>query len=156
MAVNFKLISPFQNIDRRFFNLVDPTILDPTDPDALVEGEFLELNGYKMQRGTADPSLVPTWAYFAEKGRYEVQSIQRGPFLYLGSYEADTLIMDSTALAVGDKLMVGDVTIGTITRRGLLKAAGVGAVVVGHVTRLPANNKGYLRFVREGFGYIAA
>lgn len=149
MAVqNFKLVSEFQTIHRRPFELVDPTILNPTATLPLLDGEFLELDQttYKMLRGSANPSAVPTFAYFAERGRYEVQAIQKGPFLYLGPYEADTLIMDATSLQVGSKLEVGNVTFGGGTRRGLKLATS--GVVVGYVTRLPANNKNFLRFIR--------
>ena len=149
MSVNFKLVSPFQNIDRRSFAFVDPTILDPTSATALVEGEFLELDSYKMKRGAADPGAVPAWAYFAEQGRYEVQAIKKGPFLYLGDYEADTLIMSATGLAVGDRLEVSTVSINTINRRALQeRTTGIG---IGFVTRLPANNNGYLRFIKSSF-----
>jgi hypothetical protein len=66
--------------------------------------------------------------------------------LYLGPYEADTLIMNSTSLTVGAALEVSNVTVGGLTRRGLvLRTTGY---IVGYVTRLPANNKNFLRFVR--------
>jgi len=148
MAVqNFKLVSEFQTIHRRPFELVVPALLDPTNGNPLLDGEFLELDqaSYKMQRGAATPSAYPTFAYFAERGRYEVQAIQKGPFLFLGPYEADTLIMNAAGLAVGDKLEVSNVTIGTVTKRGLQKFTS--GLVVGYVTRLPANNKNFLRFV---------
>lgn len=153
MAVqNFKLVSEFQTIHRRPFELVDPTILNPTAGNPLLDGEFLELNSaYKMLRGVSNPAAVPSFAYFAERGRYEVQAIQKGPFLYLGPYEADTLIFDGTGITtVGQKLEVNDVTIGGLTKRGLkIYTSGV---VVGYVTRLPANNKNFLRFIHCGSG----
>lgn len=148
MAVqNFKLVSEFQTIHRRPFELVTPALLDPTNVNPLLDGEFMELDQttYKMQRGAATPSPYPTYAYFAERGRYEVQAIQKGPFLFLGSYEADTLIMNAAGLVVGDKLEVSNVTIGTVVKRGLVKWTS--GFVVGYVTRLPANNKNFLRFV---------
>jgi hypothetical protein len=153
-VINFKLISEFQTIHRRPFELDVPGILDPNDVRPLVDGEFLALTAttYKMKRegdnsaGTADPGAGPSFAYFAERGRYEVQAIAKGPFLYLGQYEADTKIMDSTGAAVGDALEVVDIDIGGIVRRGLKKATS--GYKVGYVTRLPANNNGWLRFIR--------
>ena len=148
MAVqNFKLVSEFQTIHRRPFELASPAILSPTDANPLLDGEFLELDGsYKMARGSATPALVKSFAYFAERGRYEVQAIQKGPFLYMGPYEADTLIFDSTGItSVGLKLEVGDVAMGLVTKRGL-KVYSSG-VVVGYVTRLPGANKNFLRFI---------
>lgn len=153
MAVqNFKLVSEFQTIHRRPFELDDPTVLDPTSINPLLDGEYLELTTttYKMKRGSVNPAVVPSFCYFAERGRYEVQAIQKGPFLYLGAYEADTLIFDGTTLVVGSKLEVGNVTIGSVVKRGL-KLATTG-LVVGYVTKLPANNKNFLRFIHCGAG----
>lgn len=149
MAVNFRLISEFQTIHRRPFELADPAVLDPTSvsPVPLVEGEFLQLSAaYKMERGGVSPSVVPSYAYFAEQGRYETQAIQKGPFLYMGNYEADTLIMDATGLSLGSLVEVRNVTVSSLVRKGLMIAST--GYVVGHVTRLPANNGGYLRFIR--------
>jgi hypothetical protein len=159
MAVqNFRLVSEFQTIHRRPFELAAPATLKPTDVRPMVDGEFLQLDtAYKMARGgdntiTTPPTpdsegTVPAFAYFAERGRYETQAIQKGPFLYLGPYEADTMIMYGTGLSLGDKLSVFDIDIGGIVRRGLFKATA-GGYVVGFVTRLPANNNNWLRFIR--------
>ena len=151
----FELKSEFQTIHRRSFELATPAILNPNNAQPLIEGEFLQLNtAYKMARGSAD-GLLPAFAYFAERGRYETQAIGKGPFLYMGAYEADTKVMDTTLeatiTAVGQPLMVNDVTIGGIVHRGLsaLPASPAGTeYVVGFVTRLPADNNGYLRFIR--------
>ena len=151
----FDLKSEFQTIHRRSFELATPAILNPNNANPLILGEFLQLDAnYKMARGSAD-GTVPAFCYFAEQGRYETQAIGKGPFLYGGFYEADTKVMDATLeatiTAVGQKLMVNDVTIGGLTRRGLSALPGAPAgteYVVGYVTRLPANNNGFLRFIR--------
>lgn len=147
MSVYFKLVSEFQTIHRRSFELDEPAILNPVSASPLVEGEFLELTTttYKMKRGTATPALVPSFAYFAEQGRYETQALGKGPFLYLGPYEADTMIMDAASLAVGDALEVTTVAFGTINRRALVKYTS--GFKVGYVTRMPTENRGYLRFI---------
>jgi len=153
--LDFDLKSEFQTIQRRSFELATPAILNPNNANPIVMGEFLQLDtAYKMARGSAD-GLLPAFCYFAEQGRYETQAIQKGPFLYLGAYEADTKIMDTTLeatiTAVGQALMVNDVSIGGVNKRGLsaLPASPAGTeYVVGFVTRLPANNNGYLRFIR--------
>ena len=155
---NFKLVSEFQTIHRRSFELTDPDILKPVPGGVkvpLVEGEWLQLDtAYKALRGTAE-AAVPSFAYFAEQGRYETQAIGKGPLLFLGQYEADTLIMDTAAeatiTAVGQPLIVNDVTIASLARRGLTalpSSPGGTELVVGYVTRLPANNNGYLRFIK--------
>jgi len=147
MALDFVLISDFVGIQRKSFEVADSTLLDPTSTNPLVLGEWLELtSAYKMDRGTANGATVPSWVMFAEKGRFETQAAGKVPILWLNDFEADTKVMDSTGLAVGDLLMVNDVTYGSLTRRGL-KEQGGGAFIVGRVTRLPASNNGYLRFI---------
>lgn len=145
---NFKLVSEFQPIQRRPFGFDDPTVLNPTGSQPLLDGEFLELtSAYVMKRGTGTPATVPSYAYFAERGRYETQAIQKGPFLYLGPYEADTLIMTATSLTVGCALEVSTVTVGSATYlRGLQLATS--GFIVGYCTKVPSSNSGFLRFVR--------
>jgi hypothetical protein len=158
MAVNFKLVSEFQTIHRRPFELADPSVLDPTSvsPVPLVDGEWLEHDSaYRMARGGSGAvgAPVPSFVFFAEQGRYETQAIQKGPFLYMGDYEADTLIMDATGVTLGMALVVTDVTVSALVRRGLSRWPAVPAgteKVMGYVTRLPANNNGYLRFIKVG------
>lgn len=156
---NFILKSEFQTITRRTFEVNDPDILKPIPPSPkvpLVEGEWLELDAaYKMGRG-AGAAGVPSYVWFAEQGRYETQAIGKGPILFLGSFEADTIIMDpaqGTAITtVGQKLIVNTITLGGLARRGLVGVVTPASdLVVGYVTRLPANNNGYLRFVRTMF-----
>ena len=150
MALDFNLTSEFTPIARRSFAMGDATILNPNSVNPLVLGEFLELNlSYQLIRGAVDGALVPSFAIFAERGRTDMQAIGRAPALFLNSYEADTKIIDATGLVTyGQPLMVGNVTIGALVKRGLKLHAGA-AHVVGFVTRLPASNNGYLRFVRN-------
>lgn len=152
--LDFELKSEVTPIVRRAFPVatVDAnnlTIINPNSLIPLVLGEFLELDtSYEMIRGAeAAGGTTPSFAVWGERGRTDMQSLQKAPTLYLGPYEADTKVMDPTALAIGAKLMVADVTYGSLTRRGLKLEAG-GVYVVGRVTRLPANNNGYLRFAR--------
>lgn len=145
--INFKLVSPFELIQRRSFELVDPAILKPTNLNPLLDGEFLELDAYKMKRGAGLPGAAPAFACFAERGRYETQAIQKVPMLYMGWYEADTKIMSASGLAVGDILEVSTIAIATIDKRGLQEVTT--GRPIGYVTRLPANNNGFLRFIRN-------
>lgn len=149
MGPNFRLVSEFQTIHRRPFELATPALLNPNNANPLLDGEFLELTAnYRMERGTGTPALVPSFAFAAERGRYETQAIQKGPFLYLGDYEADTLIFDGTGItAVGQQVEVNNVTIGGVAgKRGLvIFTAGKS---IGWVTRLPAANNNFLRFIR--------
>lgn len=156
-----KLVSEFQTINRRSFPVADDTILDPHNVRPLIIGEFLQLDSaYKMARGgdntvttpgTPDnEAAVPSFMNFAEQGRYETQAIKKVPILYLHWYEMDTMVMDGDGLAIGDPLAVFDIDAmgGTIVRRGLAKWGS--GYKIGYVTRLPAANGGYLRFIRMG------
>lgn len=159
--LNFRLISEFQTIHRRPFVPADTGALKPTDSRPFVDGEWLELDSsYHMARGgddnatTEDHATVPSFAIFAEQGRYETQAIQKLPMLYLNQYEAETLIFDASAGAgvtvVGQPLFVADIDIGGIVRRGLAANAGSPSgneFVVGYVTRLPSANNNWLRFI---------
>ena len=152
----FRLTTEFIDIKRRGFELADPTILEPAGANPLLEGEFLELDAnYKMVRNTGD-GLLPAFACVSESGRYETQAIQKSAFLFLGAYEAETKVFDAsleaTITTAGQALMVNDVTIGALTRRGLTALPGSPAgteFTIGYVTKLPANNNGWLRFARH-------
>jgi hypothetical protein len=150
MPINFKLVSDFTMIQRRSFELVDPEILKPANANPLLDGEWLQMHAtnHKMQRGSGDAGAdTPSWVWFAEQGRYETQAIKKGPILYLGEFEADTKIFDGTGLTTaGQPLMVADVTIGGLTRRGLKLRTGTNHIVA-RVVRLSANNGGFLRFI---------
>lgn len=149
MAVeNVRLTTEFTTIHRRAFELEDPTVLNPNSANPLLDGEWLRLTQttYKMGRGSGVAGAAePSYMYFAERGRYDTQAIQKGPFLFLGEYEAETLIMDASGLSVGAALMVDDVTIGGNSKRALKLRTSTN-YIVGRVTRLPANNNGFLRF----------
>jgi hypothetical protein len=152
----FNLVSPFEPVQRRAFELDDTAILRATNAAPLVGGEFLHFTAttYKMARGTmgsptpgtpANERTVPSYAFFGEPGRSDMQALGKGTFLFLNPYEADTKIFDVGTLAVGEPLSVWSVDIGDgIARCGLAeKSAGW---IVGYVTRLPINNNGWLRF----------
>lgn len=152
----FKLVSPFEPIHRRSFVLDDPEIIKATNARPLVGGEFLQLTtAYKMARGgdgsqstpgtPDDEATVPSFCFFGEPGRTEMQAIGKGTFLYGGFFEADTLVFDGDGLSLGSPLSVYDVDYGGIIRRGLALAGGSNPVV-GFVSRLPANNNSWLRF----------
>jgi hypothetical protein len=156
MPQTFKLTSEFISVLTRPFPAALPADLDPVGVRPLVMGEFLQLDSaYKMERGgdnngaSLDPAAVPSYAVFSEQGDYAVQATGKVSVLYMHSYEADTMIFDPTGLTLGEKLEVVDwEDAGGVVRRGL--GQYVAGHVVGHVTRLPANNNGWLRFMRTG------
>lgn len=145
MVVNFELVTEVQSLLRRDFPVADRTLVDPTNANPLMDGEFMNLNAsYQLIRG-ANQSLG--FALFAEKGRFDVQAIGKVTVLMGGTYEADTRVFTSAGLVLGGKLEISNaVTVDTLTKSGLkVYAAGES---VGYVTRLPANNGGRLRFIQ--------
>lgn len=153
---NFTLISELQTLTRRDFPMEDPTLLQPLNANPLVDGEFLQLDAnYKLARaaagvgGTKEDPWFNLFPLFSERGRYDTQAIGKGTILMLGMYEAETMVVNTAGLAVGDPLTVQDVTYGGLTRRGLAKkVAAAGVVVVGYVSRLPGGGK--VRFIHLG------
>lgn len=149
MKPNFELVTELQTLTRRDFPLANPALLAPYDANAILDGEWLDLAAYKLQRGNAEtnPLVFPV---HTERGRYDVQAIQKASVLFFGMYEAETAIYEGN-LVVGDKLTVQDIAAGVFTgKRGLKKAtaATAGAVVVGIVSKAAAN--GRVRFVHFG------
>lgn len=148
-APNFTLISELLPVQRRDFNLGVSALLDPNNANPLIDGEYLELNGsYQLIRGSGAGSAL-SFPVFAERGRYDTQAIGKTVVLFGGFYEAETRVADLTGLSVGDFLVVDDVTVDALTRKGLLEASGAGRhLVVGQVTRLPGGGK--VRFLHTG------
>lgn len=142
-APYLQLISEVMPIQRRDFYLADTALLNPNNANPILDGEWLELDGsYKLARGSSEQAK-PAWQLFAERGRYDTQAIGKAPVLFIGGYEAETSIADLTGLAVGDALVVQNVTVGGLNKRGLAKL-GVGAgahLLFGYVTRLPGGGK---------------
>lgn len=155
-APNFTLISEFQSLQRRDFDLGVPDLLNPLNSNPLLDGEWLGLNSsYQLVRGTGIqfPGTGGTgsavWPVFMERGRYDTQAIGKTTVIFGGFYEAETAIVNTTGVAVGDLLEVTDVTIGGLVKQGLAEAAGAGEHwIVGIVTRLPGAGK--VRFWHNG------
>ena len=146
MVENFRLHSPVEKVERRDFPVADRSILNPNGSNPLLDGEFMELDATTPSKVIRAGGAKLSWAVFAERGRSDTQAIGKVPLLYMGAYEADTLIMSAAGLNHGDPLMVGDVTISTLTKSGLLLYTGLD-LVVGYVLRLPAQNGNKLRFM---------
>lgn len=149
MALDFEMISEVTPTGRRDFLVGTAGITSPHAANPLVLGEFLELNSsYQAIRGAGTPAAVPSFAVFGEQGRTDIQTLGKAPLLYLHWYEAQTKVMDATGITLGEALEVSDVTYGALTRRGLVQFTA--GYVIGYATRLPADNNGYLRFIRMG------
>jgi hypothetical protein len=164
--INFEPVSDILPVHRRDFPLADKTLADPTNPVALVDGEWMTINSnYKLLRSAdvssvGDPATTLSFPLFMEKGRADVQAIAdvKTMVLWLQEYEFDTRIFDA-AVTIGSggaiatvlqPLKVATITIGTRNFVGLVGHGGAAdtAPIEGFVTRLPANNGGKLRFIR--------
>jgi hypothetical protein len=145
MNVNFELVDDVQSLRRRDFPVADRTLVNPTNANPLMDGEFMNLNAsYQLIRG-ANGSLG--FGLFVEKGRFDVQAIGKVTVLMGGTYEADTRVFTASGLTLGGKLQISaSVTVDTLTKSGLANYSS--GEVVGYVTRLPANNGGKLRFLQ--------
>ena len=159
-APNFTLITELQTLTRRDFPLAtaDAANLAPLAANALVDGEWLELNSsYQLTRGTGEGANPAVYPLFVERGRYDTQAISKVTVLMLGMYEAETIIADTTSMVVGSAITVNDVTIGGVSRRAVKLKSGSSAVsVVGFVTKTytGAGAGGRVRFVHYGVQYV--
>ena len=93
--INFEPVSDILPVQRRDFVLADPTLADPLNAVALVDGEWMAINSaYKCARAAAigTPGALATvrsFPVFAERGRSDVQAIAgtKTVLLWLGDYE---------------------------------------------------------------------
>lgn len=152
MQTYFRLYEDLNRARRldRAFNAANKVFTVPTSANPLIEGEWFEIDNSvtteQYKRGTG---ALPSVPLFLEKGRPEMQITGKGTFLFGYDWIADTKVMVTTSLDEGLMLKVGNVTIDSLARSGLVYHDGTGTDwVVGYVMRLPANNGGWLRFQR--------
>lgn len=161
--VNFEPVRDVLPVQRADFPLADPNLADPLNAVALVDGEWMSLDAnYHIARASdvatpGDAATARSYPLWAERGRYDVQAMgqRKMPILWLGAWEFNTRVFDASATvgsgaaitAVDQPLKVATITLGSRNYTGLVGHGG-GAdtdIVVGYVTRLPANNGGRLR-----------
>lgn len=145
MIVNFELVTDVQDLIRRDFTVGPNTPVDPFNVNPLLDGEWVALNSaYQVVRAATG---VLGFAVFAERGRFDVQAIGKTTVLFAKPYEADTRIFTAAGLTLGGPLKISStVSYNGNTNSGLI-AYDTG-IVIGYVTRLPANNGGKLRFLK--------
>lgn len=140
------LVSELMPVNRRDFYAANTALLNPNNANPLVDGEWLEIDtSYKAARGSSEQAK-PAFQIFAERGRYDTQAVGKVPLLFLGLYEARCKIVSTTGCSAGDALVVQDVTIGGLTKRGLAKlGAGSGQhMIFGYVTRVYTGELQYI------------
>jgi hypothetical protein len=165
--VNFEPLSDILQVHRRDYPLADKTLADPSNADALIDGEWLTLNTSKQlvraasKAAAGNAATARSFPLFAEKGRYDTQAMadRKMPVLFMGQYECDTRVYDAAATvgngvaitAMLQPLKVASVDIGGTVYLGLVGHGGIGTdtdPIVGYVTGLPAASNGYkLRFI---------
>lgn len=145
---HFRLRTEVQTLTRRDFSMVDSTLLNPNNANPLEMGEWLMLDSSSYKLVRSDGSL-PSWVCFTERGRSDVQAIGKVTTLFLGTYEAETLIYDSTSLVVGSPLKAdAAISYNSLNRAGLKLHAGGGDTdhVLGYVMQVSSGS--YLRFIQ--------
>lgn len=143
LAPNLTLISEVLPIQRRDFSVANTALLNPNNANPIVDGEWLQLDSsYKLLRGTGTQA-VPAWQVWSERGRYDTQAIGKLTTLFIGGYEAETTICDVTSVTVGASLVIADVTVGGLVKRGLdlISAVAGPYMVFAYATRLVGTNK---------------
>jgi hypothetical protein len=164
--VNFEPVSNVMHIQTRDFPLVDPTIANPYDADALVDGEWMAVtSAYKMERAAdvasaGNVATAHSYPYWMEKGRYDVQAQaeRKGAILWLGAWEFDSRIYLETGMTFGGLVSVtsiqpvasGKIYSGLVNNGTI--ATPLTGITVGYITRLPSTNGGKLR-IRGGTLY---
>ena len=77
IAPYMNLISEVLPVQRRDFYMADATLLNPNNANPVLDGEWLQLDStYKLTRGASGNVAVPSWQLFAERGRFDTQSIR--------------------------------------------------------------------------------
>lgn len=161
---NFKPVSNLLQNQTRSIALADPTLADPQNPEALVDGEWCQVDGNKKlaraasiaSAGTA--ATVPSYPVWDEKGRTDNQALggRNKTVIYLGSWEFDTNIFLATSMVHNGLVSVSSLDIDGVTYCGLVANGTLGTpgagITVGMITRLPAVNKGLLR-IRGGMHF---
>src|SRR5882724_10447266 len=103
---NFEPVTDILPVQRRDFPLADPSLAQPLNGLALIDGEWMVLNAsYQILRATDIATVgaqasVRSFPLFAERGRYDVQAIAgtKMPLLFRGEYEFDTRVFDAAAV----------------------------------------------------------
>jgi len=141
--------SPMNDNFRRDREVADVSLLDPTSPNAFEAGEFLVIDTSRKLARIGVTSVPSVLQIFTPRGDYSAQAIGKLAVIELSEYEASTdMYADGGGgFVMGQGLTAKQITVDAVTRSGLTQAA-TGEFVVAHVTDLPANNAGKIKFKR--------
>ena len=148
-----KLVTHVNDVHRRDYDVNDTDLLDPTDSDALVHGEWMYLNtSAKLVRaGSSAAAKATSGAYqvFTPKGSTDSQALGKVAVIMSRDYEVDTDMFDSSqSYSIGAKVGLDLVTVDGASRMVFTPEAELTAdtdYVYGEVTLDPDNNDDKLR-----------
>lgn len=165
--VNFELKTSTLHMLVKDYPLADPTLINPLNSVALVDGEWLVVVDKKAQRaadiatlgtaGAGGRATLPSFPLWAERGRTDIQAMsgRKIPLIRGKDWEADTRIFDASAVVgsgaaitfAGQPLKVATILIGTRNYCGLVGHGGSSdtAPVEAYVAVLPSQNGGKLK-----------
>jgi hypothetical protein len=146
----FEIVTPsWEKLTRRSLDVADPRILNPVETAVvpIIDGELVQRDATdKFIRGANEDA--PSYFVIDERGDYGVQGSRKLSVLYMGAFEADSIVFAPAGLALHTAVKLGTVNnaaSGSVNRAGLVAHGGTG-LVLGYVTRLPTINGGRLRF----------
>jgi len=169
---NFRPVADVLPTVRRDFVPADRSLVNPSNPVSLIDGEWLTLDSSGKVVRACDiaaagnaAGAVLSWPLWAENGRYDLQAMAENklPLIWLGGWEFETRIFDAGA-TIGNGVIINTMLMpvkvasvslsgvyGTRILSGLVGHGGAADTdrIVGYVTRLPAANGGWLR-IRGG------
>lgn len=172
---NFRPVTDVIPLVRRDFPLTDPTLADPRNPLSYLDGEWMTLDSTGKLVRSANIAAVGnsagailSWPVWAENGRTDIQAMadRKPPIIWLNQWECETLIYDASA-TIGSGLAITTrfqkVKVASIQTNGVYGPRVLSGLVgwggasdtdqfVGYVTRLPAENSGWLR-IKGGVFY---
>jgi len=134
---------------RRSVELADPTLLDPSQADALEQGEWLTRSSGAYARVGAS-SVTSAAVVISEKGDYAAQAIGKTAILELHDYIGETDMFEDAGggFSEGDYLTVKSITVDTVTRSGLTQAVQGTDHVYAICEKDPTTNDGMIGFRR--------
>lgn len=159
---NVEFVSEVSGFRRKSYELADPTLGNPNNTNAIIDGEILTLDdNEKLVRAVdiAAADNVATKIGFVvwnEKGRTDTQVLNQKVIIWMHAHEFNTTIFDATATAgtagavitkVLQPVKAASITIDGKIYSGIVGHGGAADSdpILGYVTSLPANNNGKLR-----------
>jgi len=142
------LETPVNDTFRRDVDLADSTLLDPTQSDALEQGEWLTRNTSGTWARVGASSVTLAHQIFTERGDYGAQALGKCTVLQLHDYIGETDMFEDAGggFSEGDYLTVKAITVAGVARSGLTQAVQGTDHAYAIVTKNPANNNGKLGF----------